>query len=46
MPNPTEISLLNYNFVKKAVYIAIGIDMDGKKDVLGMYVGVKGEMNG
>ena len=24
---------------KKAVYIAIGIDMDGKKDVLGMYVG-------
>lgn len=25
--------------VKKAVYISIGIDMDGKKDVLGMYVG-------
>ena len=25
--------------VKKAVYIAIGINMDGKKDVLGMYVG-------
>ena len=25
--------------VKKAVYIAIGIDMDGKKEVLGMYVG-------
>lgn len=25
--------------VKKAVYIAIGIKMDGKKDVLGMYVG-------
>ena len=25
--------------VKRAVYIAIGIDMDGKKDVLGMYVG-------
>ena len=25
--------------VKKAVYIAIGIDVDGKKDVLGMYVG-------
>ena len=25
--------------VKKAVYIAIGIDMDGKKNVLGMYVG-------
>ena len=25
--------------VKKAVYIAIGVDMDGKKDVLGMYVG-------
>ena len=24
---------------KKAVYIAIGINMDGKKDVLGMYVG-------
>lgn len=25
--------------VKQAVYIAIGIDMSGKKDVLGMYVG-------
>lgn len=25
--------------VKKAVYIAIGISMDGKKDVLGMWVG-------
>ena len=25
--------------VKKAVYIAIGIDMDGHKDVLGMWVG-------
>ena len=25
--------------IKKAVYIAIGIDLDGKKDVLGMYVG-------
>jgi transposase-like protein len=25
--------------VKKAVYIALGIDMDGKRDVLGMYVG-------
>ena len=25
--------------VKKAVYIAIGIDLDGKKDVLGMWVG-------
>ena len=25
--------------VKKAVYVAIGIDMDGMKDVLGMYVG-------
>jgi len=25
--------------VKKAVYIAIGIDMNGKKDVLGMWVG-------
>ncbi len=25
--------------VKKAVYIAIGINMDGKKEVLGMYVG-------
>ena len=25
--------------VKKAVYIAIGIDMSGRKDVLGMYVG-------
>lgn len=25
--------------VKKAVYIALGIDLDGKRDVLGMYVG-------
>lgn len=25
--------------IKKAVYIAIGIDLDGRKDVLGMYVG-------
>lgn len=25
--------------VKKAVYIVLGIDMNGKKDVLGMYVG-------
>lgn len=25
--------------VKKAVYIAIGIDLDGKKDVLGMWLG-------
>ena len=25
--------------VKRAVYIAIGIDMEGRKDVLGMYVG-------
>jgi len=25
--------------VKKAVYIAIGIDLDGKKDVLGMWIG-------
>ena len=25
--------------IKKAVYIAIGIDQDGKKDVLGMWVG-------
>ena len=25
--------------IKKAVYIALGIDMDGKRDVLGMYVG-------
>lgn len=25
--------------VKKAVYIALGIDMNGRKDVLGMYVG-------
>ena len=25
--------------VKRAVYTALGIDMDGKKDVLGMYVG-------
>lgn len=26
-------------FVKRTVYIAIGIDMKGSKDVLGMYVG-------
>ena len=25
--------------VKRAVYIALGINMDGKKEVLGMYVG-------
>lgn len=25
--------------VKKAVYISIGINLDGKKDVLGMWVG-------
>lgn len=25
--------------VKRAVYVAIGIDMNGRKDVLGMYVG-------
>lgn len=25
--------------VKRAVYIVLGIDVDGKKDVLGMYVG-------
>ena len=25
--------------IKRAVYIAIGIDMDGHKDILGMYVG-------
>jgi len=25
--------------VKRVVYTALGIDMDGKKDVLGMYVG-------
>ena len=25
--------------VKKAVYIALGVDMDGHKDVLGMYIG-------
>ena len=25
--------------VKKAVYIAIGIDLEGKKDVLGMWTG-------
>ena len=25
--------------VKRVVYIALGIDMDGKKDVIGMYVG-------
>ena len=25
--------------VKKAVYIAIGVDLDGRKDVLGLWVG-------
>ena len=25
--------------VKRAVYLAMGMDMDGRKDVLGMYVG-------
>ena len=25
--------------VKKAVYIAIGLDMEGKRDVLGMWIG-------
>lgn len=25
--------------VKRAVYIALGVNMDGKKEVLGMYVG-------
>lgn len=25
--------------VKKAVYIAIGVNLDGRKEVLGMYVG-------
>ena len=25
--------------VKKAVYIAIGIDLDGRKDALGMWIG-------
>ena len=28
--------------VKRAVYIALGIGMDGKKDVLGVYVGGAG----
>lgn len=28
-----------WQIVKRAVYIAIGIDIDGHKDVLGMYVG-------
>ena len=27
------------HIVKHAVYIALGIDMNGEKDVLGMYVG-------
>ena len=27
--------------VKKAVYIAIGVNLDGRKDVLGMWVGEK-----
>lgn len=27
------------HIVKRAVYIALGIDMDGHKDVLGLYVG-------
>lgn len=29
----------NGQVVKKAVYIVLGIDMEGKKDVLGMYIG-------
>lgn len=33
------ISEAEGRIVKKAVYIAIGIDMSGRKDVLGMYVG-------
>lgn len=27
------------HIVRRAVYVALGIDMDGRKDVLGMYVG-------
>ena len=39
------ISTIHYHvrndgrIVKRAVYISIGIDMGGHKDVLGMYVG-------
>lgn len=31
--------LMKYHTLKKAVYIAIGLDLDGRKDVLGMWVG-------
>ena len=36
---PSTIMSAEGQVVKKAVYIAIGIDLDGRKDVLGMYVG-------
>ena len=32
--------------IKKAVYIAIGINLDGRKDVLGMWVGENESLNG
>ncbi len=32
-------STIEGQIVKKAVYIAIGLDLDGRKDVLGMWVG-------
>ena len=32
----TEYKLHEGRIVKRAVYIALGIDMNGKKDVLGM----------
>ena len=40
-----ELDAIHYHvrsegqIVKKAVYIAIGLDLDGRKDVLGMWVG-------
>ena len=36
---PTSYVRSEGRIVKQAVYIAIGIDMSGRKDVLGMYVG-------
>ena len=38
MPSITMCAMMA-GFVKRAVYIAIEIDMEGHKDVLGMYVG-------
>ena len=37
--NPLPYTQVEGRIVKRAVYIALGIDMNGKKDILGMYVG-------